>query len=412
MKQVDVIIVGGSLGGLMAANCLLRAGFKVLVLEKSPVALDGRGAGIVTHSKLLSVLERCGVVVDDTLGVKVDTRVVLAEDGAELARGSYSQILTSWGQLYNLLMSALPAENYVLDAGVKHVESFDSHSVVHCTNGQTYNAALIIAADGIRSAVRAQLAPEVKPVYAGYVAWRGVCEEAVLSTRTLQTLFGNFGFGLPDHEQMLGYPVAGPGNDTRLGKRCYNFVWYRPALGASLKQLMTDADGIEYSNEHGGGIPPQKVSWRELAAVREAAAQLLAPQFAEILQKTAQPFLQPIFDLCSTNIAFGRVAIMGDAAFVARPHVGMGVTKAAEDAAAVTDAILAHGLTGEALKAYEHARLRPATSVVERGRQLGAYMESQSFSAKHFNNADVARSAQKVMNETAVDLAFRATATN
>jgi 2-polyprenyl-6-methoxyphenol hydroxylase-like FAD-dependent oxidoreductase len=412
MKQVDVIIVGGSLGGLMAANCLLRAGFTVLVLEKSPVALDGRGAGIVTHSKLLSVLERCGVVVDDTLGVKVDTRVVLAEDGGELARERYSQILTSWGQLYNLLMGALPAENYVLDAGVKLVESFDSYSVVHCTNGQTYTAALTIAADGIRSAVRAQLAPEIKPVYAGYVAWRGICDEAALSTRTLQTLFGNFGFGLPDHEQMLGYPVAGPGNDTRVGKRCYNFVWYRPALGDTLKKLMTDADGIEYSNEHGGGIPPQKVSWRELASVREASARLLAPQFAEILQKTAQPFLQPIFDLCSTKIAFDRVAILGDAAFIARPHVGMGVTKAAEDAAALTDAILAHGLTEKSLKAYEDARLKPATAVVERGRQLGAYMESQSFSAKQFNNADVARSAQKVMNETAVDLALRATETN
>jgi 2-polyprenyl-6-methoxyphenol hydroxylase-like FAD-dependent oxidoreductase len=412
MKQVDVIIVGGSLGGLMAANCLLRAGYTVLVLEKSPVALDGRGAGIVTHSKLLTVLERCGVVVDDTLGVKVDTRVVLAEDGGELARERYSQILTSWGQLYNLLMGALPAENYVLDAGVKLVESFDSHSVVHCTNGLTYTAALTIAADGIRSAVRAQLAPEIKPVYAGYVAWRGICDEAALSTRTLQTLFGNFGFGLPDHEQMLGYPVAGPGNDTRVGKRCYNFVWYRPALGDTLKKLMTDADGIEYSNEHGGGIPPQKVSWRELASVREASARLLAPQFAEILQKTAQPFLQPIFDLCSTKIAFDRVAILGDAAFVARPHVGMGVTKAAEDAAALTDAILAHGLTGKSLKAYEDARLKPATAVVERGRQLGAYMESQSFSAKQFNNADVARSAQKVMNETAVDLALRATETN
>jgi 2-polyprenyl-6-methoxyphenol hydroxylase-like FAD-dependent oxidoreductase len=403
MKQVDVIIVGGSLGGLMAANSLLRAGFKVLVLEKSPVTLDGRGAGIVTHSRLLSVLERCGVMVDDTLGVKVDTRVVLAEDGGELARESYSQILTSWGQLYNLLMRALPAENYVLDAGVLRVDSFDGHSVVQCTNGQTYTAALTVAADGIRSAVRAQLAPEIKPVYAGYVAWRGICDEAALSKRTLRTLFGNFGFGLPDHEQMLGYPVAGPGNDTRIGKRCYNFVWYRPALGDSLKQLMTDADGIEYSNEHGGGIPPHKVNWRELASVREAAARLLAPQFAEILQKTAQPFLQPIFDLCSTKIAFDRVAIMGDAAFVARPHVGMGVTKAAEDADALTNAILSHGLTSTSLKAYEDARLKPATSVVERGRQLGAYME---------NNADVARSAQKVMNETAVDLASRATATN
>jgi 2-polyprenyl-6-methoxyphenol hydroxylase-like FAD-dependent oxidoreductase len=403
MKQVDVIIVGGSLGGLMAANCLLRAGFKVLVLERSPVALDGRGAGIVTHSKLLSVLERCGVVVDESLGVKVDTRVVLAEDGAELARESYSQILTSWGRLYNLLMGALPTENYVLNAGVTQVASFGSHSVVRCTNGQTYNAALTIAADGIRSAVRAQLAPEIKPIYAGYVAWRGVCEEASLSTHTLQTLFAHFGFGLPDHEQMLGYPVAGPGNDTRVGKRCYNFVWYRPALGETLKHLMTDADGNEYSNEHGGGIPPQKVSWRELAAVREAAARLLAPQFAEILQKTAQPFLQPIFDLCSTKMAFDRVAIMGDAAFVARPHVGMGVTKAAEDADALTDAILAYGLGPQSVKAFEDARLKPATAVVERGRQLGAYME---------HNADMARSAQKVMNETAVDLALRATATN
>jgi 2-polyprenyl-6-methoxyphenol hydroxylase-like FAD-dependent oxidoreductase len=403
MKPVDVIIVGGSLGGLMAANCLLRAGFKVLVLEKSPVALDGRGAGIVTHSKLLSVLERCGVVVDDTLGVKVDTRVVLAEDGGELARENYSQILTSWGQLYNLLKGALPAENYVLNAGVKHVESMDSHSVVHCTNGQTYTAALTIAADGIRSAVRAQLAPEIKPIYAGYVAWRGVCEEASLSTRTQQTLFAHFGFGLPDREQMLGYPVAGPGNDTRVGKRCYNFVWYRPALGDRLKHLMTDADGIEYSNENGGSIPPQKVNWRELAAVRDAAAHLLAPQFAEILQKTAQPFLQPIFDLCSTQIAFDRVAILGDAAFVARPHVGMGVTKAAEDADALTDAILTNGLGPQSLKAFEGVRLKSATSVVERGRQLGAYME---------NNAGVARSAQKVMNETAIDLALRATATN
>jgi 2-polyprenyl-6-methoxyphenol hydroxylase-like FAD-dependent oxidoreductase len=408
MERVDVIIVGGSLGGLMAANCLLRSGFTVLVLEKSPVALDGRGAGIVTHSSLLSVLTRCGVAVDETLGVKVDTRVVLAKDGSELARENYSQILTSWGQLYSLLMKALPAGNYVLDAGVKEIESFATHSVVHCTNGRTYTSAITIAADGIRSVVRAQFAPDVKPVYAGYVAWRGICDEASLSSRTLQTLFDNFGFGLPDHEQMLGYPVAGPDNDTRMGKRCYNFVWYRPALGDTLKQLMTDADGIQYLNEHGGGIPPQKINWQEIARVRQAACDLLAPQFAELLQKTAQPFLQPIFDLASKQVVFDRVAIIGDAAFVARPHVGMGVTKAADDAAALTDALLAHGLTPAALKLYEGVRLKAALNVVDRGRQLGAYMEAQSFSANQANTADVARSAQQVMNETAIDLARRA----
>jgi 2-polyprenyl-6-methoxyphenol hydroxylase-like FAD-dependent oxidoreductase len=411
MQSVDVIIVGGSLGGLMAANCLLRAGFNVLVLEKSATTLDGRGAGIVTHSSLISILKRCGVSIDETLGIKVDTRVVLATDGDEIARENYSQIVTSWGRLYSLLIAALPPQHYVLDAGVKRVESFSTHSVVHCSNGRSYTAALTIGADGIRSAVRGQLAPQVKPIYAGYVAWRGICDEAVLSTRTLQTLFSKFGFGLPDHEQMLGYPVAGPGNDTRIGKRCYNFVWYRPALGDKLKQLMTDADGTHYSNEQGGGISPQKVNWREIANVRQAATQLLAPQFAEILQKTNQPFLQPIFDLTSTQLAFDRVALMGDAAFVARPHVGMGVTKAAEDVAALTDALLLYGLTPDALRAFEKVRLPVASYVVERGRQLGAYMESQSYCAKTFNGADLARSAQKVMNETAIDLALRATST-
>jgi 2-polyprenyl-6-methoxyphenol hydroxylase-like FAD-dependent oxidoreductase len=239
------------------------------------------------------------------------------------------------------------------------------------------------------------------------VAWRGVCDEASLSANTLSTLFGNFGFGLPEHEQMLGYPVAGPGNDTRVGKRCYNFVWYRPALGATLQRLMTDADGVEYSLENGGGIAPQKVNWREIAAVRNAATQLLAPQFAEVLQKTAQPFLQPIFDLTSARIAFNRVVLLGDAAFVARPHVGMGVTKAAQDAATLTDAILEHGLASKALLAYETARSLPATEVVQRGQQLGAYMESQSFSNRGLANADITRSAQQVMKETAIDLALQ-----
>jgi 2-polyprenyl-6-methoxyphenol hydroxylase-like FAD-dependent oxidoreductase len=399
MKQVDVVIIGGSLGGLMVANCLLRAGFDVLVLEKSPVMLDGRGAGIVTHSALFEVLERCGVVVDENLGVKVKTRVVLAADGSQSETQAYEQVLTSWGRLYHLLVQALPTDRYILNSGITRVESFDTHALVHAHDGSTYRAKVAIAADGIRSAIRAQFAPQITPDYAGYVAWRGVCDEASLSAKTLNTLFGSFGFGLPDNEQILGYPVAGSGNNTSVGKRCYNFVWYRPAKGDVLRALMTDADGIEYSSDNGGGIPPNKIDWKVLAQVRQTAARLLAPQFAEVLQKTAQPFLQPIFDLASDQIAFGRVALMGDAAFVARPHVGMGVTKAAEDAAALTDAMISLGASPQALQMYEKKRLAPALAVVERGRMLGAYM----------SNAGTIRSALNVMNETAVDLALHAT---
>ena len=62
--------------------------------------------------------------------------------------------------------------------------------------------------------MRRQFLPDVEPQYASYVAWRGVCDEAVLSDHTLETVFDRFGFGLPPGEQLIGYPVAGPGNDT------------------------------------------------------------------------------------------------------------------------------------------------------------------------------------------------------
>jgi 2-polyprenyl-6-methoxyphenol hydroxylase-like FAD-dependent oxidoreductase len=56
---------------------------------------------------------------------------------------------------------------------------------------------LLIASDGIRSGIRQQLFPEIQPSYAGYIAWRGVCEESLLSDLTLNSLFDYFGFCVP-----------------------------------------------------------------------------------------------------------------------------------------------------------------------------------------------------------------------
>ena len=58
--MAKIIVVGGSLGGLLVANMLCRTGHEVTVLEKALVSLDGRGAGIVTHSLLVAAMERCG----------------------------------------------------------------------------------------------------------------------------------------------------------------------------------------------------------------------------------------------------------------------------------------------------------------------------------------------------------------
>ena len=412
-----ILIAGGSLGGLLAANMLLRDGHDVQVLEKAVGSLDGRGAGIVTHAALGRGLKRAGVVVDDTLGVQVESRVVLAASGETVARLAMPQVLTSWSRLYDVLACAFPAERYHPGLAVSKVEQ-DLHGVRVFVDGRSSGAAsgaaadaafstvleadLLIASDGIRSAVRAQFAPLVVPAYAGYIAWRGVCDEAVLSRHTLASVFDHFGFGLPAGEQLIGYPVAGPANSAARGSRRYNLVWYRAAdEHGLLRELLTDADG----GHHALGIAPNKVSWRHVAAMREAARRLLAPQFAEMLEKTAQPFLQPIFDVVSQRLAFDRVALMGDAAFVARPHVGMGVTKAAEDAMALSDCIRAHGAVPAALRAFEALRLAPGRAVVQRARDLGAYMQAQGQSTVH---AGARRDAQAVLRETAVDPSWAA----
>ena len=398
--MAKILVVGGSLGGLFAANILLRQGHDVTLLEKTVGSLDGRGAGIVTHDALAQALRAAGVTVDETLGVPVTKRITLGADGQSLGELELPQVLTSWSRLYQMLKESFPIERYLQGKTVKSVAQDANAVQVMCEDGSQYDAELLIASDGIRSGVRAQVAPQIQPKYAGYIAWRGVCDEACLSNYTLDTLFNRFGFCLPNGEQMLGYPVAGSGNDTRPGKRRYNFVWYRPASEhEELIDLLTDDNGHYYPT----GIPPLKVSWKHIAHMRKVAREILAPQYAEILEKTAAPFLQAIYDVRSEQIVFGRIALMGDAAFVGRPHVGMGVTKAADEAMVIAKHIAALGASPAALSAYGEERLQLGQQVVARAQYLGRYMQAQG-SKGNRDNEKLKRNADTVMAETAIDI--------
>jgi 2-polyprenyl-6-methoxyphenol hydroxylase-like FAD-dependent oxidoreductase len=238
----------------------------------------------------------------------------------------------------------------------------------------------------------------VHPQYAGYVAWRGLVEERAVSPPTHADLFERFCFCLPAGEQMLGYPVAGAGNSTQPGQRRYNFVWYRPAAeGGALADLLTDQSG----HCHEFAIPPPLIRPDVIARMRRDAEALLAPQFAEIVRLTPQPFFQPIYDLESPRLVFDRAVLTGDAAFVARPHVGMGVSKAAADAAVLADALSAPKSIDEALHDYEKTRIAFGTAVVARARHLGAYMQAQLKTELEREMAERFRTPALVMQETA-----------
>ena len=396
-----VIVIGGSIGGLFAANLLHRAGWDVHVYEQVAAELESRGAGIVTHPELLEALTAAGVTIDASLGIQVEERITLATDGSRAGTSRYPQILTAWGRLFALLSAAFPADRYHSGKVLSAFQQ-DSHGVgVQFADGDSVRADLLIAADGLRSMVRQTLVANAKPQYVGYIAWRGMVEESALSERALQEMFPYFAFGLPEHEQMIAYPVAGKNNTVEPGKRRYNFVWYRPADEATtLRDMVTDASGKIWPE----GIPPPLIQPHHLSDARAAARQVLAPQFAEMVEKTEHLFFQPVFDLESTQLAFGRIALLGDAAFVARPHVGMGVTKAAEDARALVQALTAHDDLATALNHYQTARLASGKHIVARARALGAYMQAQISTPHERAMAEKYRSPEVVMAETAVSL--------
>ncbi len=398
------IIVGGSLGGLFAANLLLRAGWDVHVYERVAEELEGRGAGIVTHPELLAALELAGIPVDESIGVSVDERVTLASNGERIGTKAQPQILTAWGRMYSVLRSAFPNDRY--HNGKQLVSFSQNESGVEATfsDGTSVQGDVMVAADGLRSLVRQILLPSAKPQYAGYIAWRGLVEESELSPQVMQDLFPYFAFGLPPREQMIAYPVAGKNNDVSVGKRRYNFVWYRPADEAStLRDMVTDATGKVWMD----GIPPPLIRPEILVEAKRAARSVLAPQFAEVVEKTQGLFFQPIFDLESPQIAFGRIALLGDCAFVARPHCGMGVTKAAGDAVELVRALTLHEDPEAALKAYEALRVKCGEFIVEHARALGAYMQAQIKTPQEQEMAERYRTPDAVMRETAVPLAVR-----
>jgi 2-polyprenyl-6-methoxyphenol hydroxylase-like FAD-dependent oxidoreductase len=370
----------------------------VAVYERVAEPLAGRGAGIVAQPELKAALRALGLDADRDLGVEVPTRVMYARDGAVTHRIDWSQTMTSWDRVFHLLKAALQAR-YQRGKELRRIAQNAQGVTAHFADGSVVQGDLLVGADGIRSTVRQQYLPALSPLYAGYTAWRGLVAEAAFPPTLHAQLFEEFSFCLPANEQMLGYPVAGPDNDLRAGHRRYNFVWYRPASEEhELPRLLTDESG----RIHALSIPPPLIARDVVARMRDAAAQVLAPQFDEMLSLCAQPFLQPIYDLEVPRMAFGRVAILGDAAFVARPHVGAGVAKAAADALALADAVAATDDIEGALRRFESARLSVGEKIIARARHLGAYVQADLKTEAERLHAARHRKPEAVLAETAV----------
>jgi len=379
------------MSGLLSGLLLQRAGWAVDIYERVETELSGRGAGIVAQQELIARLRKLGLATDE-LGVQITTRKILDAEGRLTHEFNCPQVLTSWERVYRLLRDAFPAANYHRGRGLTKFTQNAEGVRAYFSDGETVDADFLVGADGIRSTVRQQCLPDVSPRYAGYSAWRALIAERDFPADVHRELFAFMTFSLPPGEQFLGYPVAGPDNDLRPGHRRYNVVWYRPAdESAKLQWLLTDERGVT----HTISIPPPLIRREAVSEMRADAERLVAPQFRRIVKLIKEPILQPIYDLESPRMAIGRIAILGDAAFVARPHVAAGVSKAADDAADLAGALQNEENVEAALKCYEAARLPENYRIIERARHLGAYLqatrtqEEQARAGRHSTDAAV-----------------------
>jgi 2-polyprenyl-6-methoxyphenol hydroxylase-like FAD-dependent oxidoreductase len=368
-RQRRAVIIGGSMSGLFSAAFLRQIGWEVDVYERSKVELVGRGAGITGHPELLDALEASGAGTE-RLGIEVEKRIAIDRDGRVTEERPLRQILTSWDRLQRLLRDTIDPARYHLGWNFERVDQDERGVRVQFADGRVVQADILIGGDGIRSSVRGQMAPQVQPIYAGYYIWRGAPNEADLSPRTRRDIYPYFTFYLPPQQEVITYPIAGFDDDLTPGKRRFNFIWYRAADAATLRDMNVDENGVQH--EH--SVPPPLIRKDLIADLHKEAREILPETMLDALMAIKQPFVTPVYDFTAPSIVYGRVAMVGDAAANARPHMGFGMAKAATDAQALAKHLDAHDDVDAALKAYNAERQPVGNTIVLHGRKLGTHM--------------------------------------
>jgi 2,6-dihydroxypyridine 3-monooxygenase len=367
-----VAVVGGSLGGLTSALLLRDAGFDVTIYERSGAELEQRGAGIgflPDASRYLS--ERAGVDLDD-ISISTDYIRYFNRDGSIAHDIEHRYRLSSWNTVYRALLKCFGADRYLLGREIVGRTEHADSVTVHFSDGADTEVDLLVCADGITSQFRAELVPKATRNYSGYVGWRGMVPESQLDPSVIGQLGDALSYFVYANSHILVYPIPGLDGSVERGGRLINFVWYRNYLqGGDLDDLLTDAGGAHRDVS----IPPGLVSAHHVDEMRATAVARLPKVLADAVIAVARPFLQVVYDVEVSSMAFGRTCLVGDAGWVARPHAAAGTAKAAADGWALTEALSHAPSIPEALVVFERKQLALGRQLVDRTRRIGTHSQ-------------------------------------
>jgi 2-polyprenyl-6-methoxyphenol hydroxylase-like FAD-dependent oxidoreductase len=385
--MLDVVVAGGSISGLCAGIALRGIGCTVTICERTPGTMKSRGAGLLVQPRLLRLMREGGAPELPSTSCRY-RRHLLPDDGDDVPRTELPLHLTSWSAIYRTLKAAFPADRYHPGSSVTGFDQRQGNVLVHFADGGDIRADLLVCADGSRSELRRTVAPDARQAYAGYVAWRGTVEEKDAPAGLMRYFDGSFTVCEGrSGGHILCYVIPGPDTSTGQGARQLNWVWYvHVPEGPELEAVLTDSDGVTHpASVQLGMVPAERV-----AAVHALAARELHPRLAELVGHTREPFIQAIFDVTVPRMTQGRACLVGDAAFLVRPHPGAATAKAAADAMALADALRSdpHDLSA-ALRVWEARQLEYGRSLAAFAAAVGELSVNQVSPAR--GQADLAR---------------------
>lgn len=366
-RGLRIAVAGGSIGGLCAGITLHGAGFDVQVYERIPGPMETRGAGIVVQSELTDLLRTHGAGALPTTNCSV--RRYLSPEGGDGKVQRAPQDFTSWEAIYRTLTAAFPSERYHRGAMLKDFGNRNGAVQAHIDGHGVVETDLLVAADGAQSPTRRRLLPDLTSTYAGYVAWRGTLGEADAPPELVRFFDDTFTFSeARSTGHILTYFIPGDGGDASPGMRRLNWVWYVGVSETDLPRLLTDRDG----RQHRASLPFGGTSDSAIRDLRDLARREVHPMLAALVAATPQPFLQTIVDVAPTRTVFGRVCLLGDAAFVVRPHTAGATAKAARDATTLARTLKRAGRNTDAgMSSFEEMQIEFGRGLVDNGVALG-----------------------------------------
>ena len=255
----------------------------------------------------------------------IEGRVTFDRGGAVVGAHPMPQLATSWDMLYRRLRGGLPEGVYRQGRALVRVEALAGSAVAEFAGGERAEGDLLIGCDGVRSTVRRAARARSRARYAGYVAWRGMIPEGAASAAARERLGRRLSFCLPPGEQFLCYPVAGEGGQLDPGDRRLNWVWYRPRWRRATSPNSSPGPTAHAATSP---CPPTACALKSRRTCAPRRRACCRDFHFELVALTRSPSCRRSTTSTRPKSAFGRAIVMGDAAFVARPHTGFGVTKA------------------------------------------------------------------------------------